>query len=84
MIRQIKSAALKGTQLEQKAWENRCVFSSDFKFVKDGADLMWSGRLFHRFGAATVRGPVWGLSRSSWVADLSSLTGVCMKRSSDK
>ena len=31
---------MKRTQLKQKACENRCVFSRDLKFVKDGADLM--------------------------------------------
>ena len=27
----MKSAAMKRTQLEENAWENRCVFISDFK-----------------------------------------------------
>ncbi len=79
------------TQLKIKAKEYRCDLRNDLKIPTLWAVLMCTGKLFDKLGATTekARSPLFfnlalGTSRSTWLGDLSALTGVWICESSDK
>ena len=74
-----------------KAKEKRWVLRRDLKTDREEACLMWRGRSFQSFGAATAkaRSPlsfllVFGTLRSSWSADLREQVGAYGCRSSER
>ncbi len=83
------SQCLNSTQNKSQGIQVR--LKNDLKIPTLWAVLMCTGKLFHNLGATTekARSPLFfnlalGTSRSTWLDDLSALTGVWTCKSSDK
>ena len=51
----IKPAGIKTLSTQIEGQREEMCFNNDLKCAREGADLTWSGKLFHKFGATTAK-----------------------------